>query len=70
VDRIKMIELLDYEIRASWWACWVSWSPLQEVAGWYFSWKVKRKYNRYLASLEGQARVKWLRQQIGYKEEG
>ena len=62
-------ELLDYEIRASWWAAWVSWPPLQEIVSQYFAWKTRRKYNRYVTSLKERARVRMFRSQVRYKEE-
>lgn len=43
-------EILDYEIRASWWAPSVSHPWLQELTGRYFAWKVKRKYGRWMLS--------------------
>ena len=39
-------EALDYEIRASWWAPWVSIGWMQDIAARYFAWKVKRKMRR------------------------
>lgn len=43
-------QCLDYEIRASWWACWIRWKPLQHLTARYFAWKVRRKYNRWFDS--------------------
>jgi hypothetical protein len=61
-------ELVEYEVRASWWAHWISWRWLQDIAGLYFGWKVKRKYTRYLTSLAEAARVaRW--RKMGYREE-
>lgn len=53
-------EILDYEIRASWWA---SWCPWREFAGAYFAWKVRRKWRRYESSLAELAWLKSLRSQ-------
>lgn len=39
--------ILDYEIRSSWWACWLSNSRLQDIAASYFAWKVRRKCRRW-----------------------
>ena len=41
---------LDYEIRSSWWACWVWWGWGKDLAARYFSWKTNRKYVRYIDS--------------------
>lgn len=43
--------ILDYEIRGSWWAPLVSFSPLQRLAGSYFARKVRRKYGRWQRSV-------------------
>lgn len=51
-------ELLDYEIRSSWWTSHIGWGPLQRLAGTYFAWKVNRKYHRYRKSLREAARIK------------
>lgn len=58
VQRMDMREILDYEIRASWWAGWVGITPLQDLAGKYFAWKVRRKYARWVASRDMGRRVK------------
>jgi len=49
---------LDYEIRSSWWASWISWDWLQELSGRYFAWKTRRKYERYKMSKMWEQRVK------------
>jgi hypothetical protein len=36
--------LLQYEIRSSWWASYISNPYLQDLSGKYFAWKVIRKY--------------------------
>jgi hypothetical protein len=43
-------EILDYEIRASWWASSVGVGWMQTLAGKYFAWKVARKYARWQRS--------------------
>ena len=43
-------DILDYEIRSSCWASWISWSWMQVLSGKYFAWKVKHKYARYKQS--------------------
>ena len=48
MDKLKEY-MLDYEIRASWWACYVSWGWARNVAASYFAWKVNRKVNRWRA---------------------
>jgi hypothetical protein len=45
--QITVLETLDYEIRSSWWAGWISDPFLQSIVSKYFVWKVRRKYNRY-----------------------
>lgn len=42
-----IVEILDYEIRASWWAHLIGNDRIQDVAARYFAWKVRRKYARY-----------------------
>lgn len=58
--------ILEYEVRASWWARDVSWPPLQRLASRYFAWKVNRKYGRYLASLESEQRLKKIRELVSF----
>ena len=50
-------EILDYEVRASWWAEWVGITCLQTLASRYFAWKVNRKYARWEASKAMTRRV-------------
>lgn len=52
MKRLTRDEILYYEVSASWWAGWTSNNFLQGLVGKYFAWKVNRKYNRYLRSLE------------------
>lgn len=47
----NMSDILDYEIRSSWWACWIWWDWGQNLAGTYFAWKVNRKYKKYAESI-------------------
>lgn len=49
---------LDYEIRSSWWASWISIGWMQELSGKYFAWKTSRKVARYKASKVWEQRVK------------
>lgn len=49
---------LDYEIKSSWWASWISWNWAQELSAMYFAWKTKRKYSRYLHSKFLEERIK------------
>lgn len=46
---------LEYEIRASWWAKHLGWRWARRVAAWYFTWKTKRKWDRYVESLLDKA---------------
>jgi len=38
---------LDYEVKSSRWAGYISNPFLQELVGMYYAWKVKMKYKRY-----------------------
>ena len=55
---INLKELLDYEMRGSWWASYISNPYLQSLVASYFAWKTSRKYNRYKRSKEFQKRLK------------
>jgi len=44
---IPIRNILDYEIRSSWWASIISWAWLQNISATYFAWKTKTKYARY-----------------------
>lgn len=60
IERAKEITLrqaLDYEIRSSWWASFISGAFGQHLAGKYFSNKVSRKHRRYLKSKENEKKV-------------
>jgi hypothetical protein len=57
---ITIRDALDYEIRSSWWACWISNDILQTVSGKYFAWKVNRKYMRYVNRLAAEKLLKTL----------
>lgn len=48
---MNLRDILDYEVRSSWWAWMVSWGWLQGLACRYFAGKIKRKYARYLSSM-------------------
>lgn len=50
-------EFLEYEIRSSLWARYVSWVWLQKIASSYFAWKVRYKYNRYRISIMEQQAI-------------
>jgi hypothetical protein len=39
--------ILDYEIRSSWWASWISNDRVQNLTAAYFAWKVRRKCRRW-----------------------
>lgn len=47
---ISANQILDYEVKSSWWASFVFWGWGQELAASYFAWKVKAKYARYSRS--------------------
>lgn len=48
---VSIKTFIDYEVRSSRWASKVSAPWLQKLAGKYFAWKVKRKYDRYITSM-------------------
>ena len=50
-QRPSMRNCLDYEVRSSWWAGWISLSWFQELAALYYAAKVNRKYARFVASI-------------------
>ena len=43
-------DILDYEIRSSWWASWIFWGWGQSLAAKYYAWKVNLKWKRYVES--------------------
>ncbi len=57
ISRLSMQEVLNYEIHSHWLASWIGFEWGQDLMGKYFAWKVRRKYNRYLVSLEERKRV-------------
>lgn len=48
---LEMKFFLDYEVRSSWFASYISFNWLQQLVGRYFAWKVRTKYRRYKKSL-------------------
>lgn len=56
-NEITLRQALDYEIRSSWWALFISGAFGQHLAGKYFSNKVSRKYKRYLQSKQDEKEV-------------
>jgi hypothetical protein len=61
---ISLTEILDYEVRASWWMREVSWPWAQALAGRYLAWKVKRKWYRYVCSRLMKDEIKAMREAI------
>lgn len=57
ISRLSLQEVLNYEIHSHWLASWIGFEWGQDLMGKYFAWKVRRKYNRYLVSLEERKRV-------------
>ena len=47
---MSMLDILDYEIRSSWWVSRVGSQWGQKLTAKYIAWKVKRKYDRYVRS--------------------
>lgn len=58
---IAAMDVLRYEIRASWWYSLLAYLPPPLGSpNWvarYFAWKVNRKYRRYIASFDELQRV-------------
>lgn len=54
---IPMEMIIDYEIRSSWWACWIGWDWGQALSGKYFAWKTRQKYARYKTSKMWEHRI-------------
>lgn len=57
ISRLSMREVLFYEIHSHWLSGWIGFEWGQDLMGKYFACKVRRKYNRYLVSLEERKRV-------------
>ncbi len=49
-DELPIMRFLDYEIRSSWWAKFISFNLGQDLSANYFAWKTRKKYKRYLRS--------------------
>lgn len=47
-------EILNYEVKASWWAGFLPLGRpwLATIVGAYFAWKARRKWTRYIGSLD------------------
>ena len=58
LPKLSMIALLDYEVRSSWWAKYISWGWGQTLSSNYFAWKVGRKYAAYNESKIWEERIK------------
>ena len=63
-DQLKRA-ILDYEIRSSWWASWISNNWLQEISASWFAWKVNRKFRRWVESRQG--RMEWMKDKTNSK---
>jgi len=60
LDQIQHVPpelILDYEIRASWWAPYCEKPWLAWIASTWFSLKLKRKYHRYIVHLDEQVKA-------------
>ena len=57
ISCLSMQEVLNYEIHSHWLASWIGFEWGQDLMARYFAWKVRRKYNRYIISLEERNRV-------------
>lgn len=52
IEMLDVRQVLDYEVRSSWWACSINNNWLQNMVGKYFAYKVRRKYKRYKYSYD------------------
>ncbi len=57
VKRINRLDILNYEVHSHVFAKHIHIPFLQELMSKYFAWKVRRKYNRYLISLQQRNEV-------------
>ena len=48
---IPIMDILTYEVHSHWLAARISNPLLQSLLGYYFAWKVRRKYRRYENSI-------------------
>ncbi len=49
---ISAEEAVQYEVRSSWLTAMCNWHWMRLAAGYYFAWKVRRKYPRYRKTFE------------------
>ena len=49
-QELQLVDALDYEINASWWASWIGSPTLQNWAARYYAWKASRKWAQYRKS--------------------
>jgi len=47
---ITIEDILDYEIRSSWWASRIFWGWGHSLSAKYYAWKVNLKWKRYVKS--------------------
>ena len=52
ISRLSMQEVLNYEVHSHWLAGRIGFEWGAYLMGKYFAWKIRRKYKRYLVSLE------------------
>lgn len=63
MTNIPIQEFLEYEVRSSWWARDVFWGWGQDLTARYFAWKTRKKYARYINSLEIQKKLLTIKNQ-------
>lgn len=61
-------EILDYEVRSTTWAAYISWEWLQDIAAKYFAWKVNLKFDRYETSMKIRDKINRDRLLLGEPE--
>lgn len=64
INKIDMIDILQYECHSHWLAPYISFDWGHELLGRYFAWKVKRKYNRYSRSLDSRELLRTIANKI------
>lgn len=54
---LRLNDLIEYEVAASWWASWISIGWMQAMSARYFARKAVRKWNRYVVMLQRRERL-------------
>lgn len=57
MEKLSINHILNYEVHSNWLAPYVFFGWGQDILGWYIGQKVKRKYKRYLSSMEFRQQI-------------